>query len=221
MNVLRRDALYQIGIGGLISITPRGLMRFWADRAGQADTTARDEPWMERIRSAPFRMVFDAAEVGAGAVFSNAASYLSGTRQDAGPHDVVLPVVVLRHAAVALALDDFAWCRYPVGKLVGSRESRTIQDATQNPFLCERPGLPHGVERGETIAALTPDVLFLVCDSALASIAAILARNGQESTDHVLADLRQHLLPGMLRQPTGILALARAQRAGCSYIKSS
>ncbi len=167
-------------------------------------------------------MVFDAAEIGAGAVFSNAASYLAGIRSDASPAAVITPVLVLRHAAVVLAFDDAAWARYAIGKRFKLNEPGSTEEVRRNPFYAIRPGQVGGpLESNETIEALTPSVIFLACDSALTSFAKMFASALKLETDAVAADLRAHLIPGAILQPTGILAVARAQQAGCFYMRSS
>src|SRR5262245_2722956 len=76
-----------------------------------------DDSWFGKL-TAKHKAVFDSPEIGEGLVLANASGYIRGMRDaiGAGENDVQT-VIVLRHLAVVMFLNDAMWSKYELGKL--------------------------------------------------------------------------------------------------------
>jgi hypothetical protein len=61
----------------------------------------------------------------------------------------------------------------------------------------------------------------LGCALAAGRVARTVAERTKQKPDVVQAEMRAHLLPGLVLQPSGIYAVTRAQEAGCSFVRST
>jgi len=72
------------------------------------------------------------------------------------------------------------------------------------------PSLADLVQRGS---------IALVCDFALGHLARRLATKAKRDQATVHNELRAGLVPGSYLMPSGIFGLAKAQNAGCAYVR--
>ena len=134
----------------------------------------------------------------------------------------VSPVIVLRAHAVALALQQSFWDHYAIGRHLRVTHPVTLKRTGRNPVLMTASdGLSEQLVRGTLSAQLSRGVTVLACNLALKTwVAAVGASPGvteAEAKERVIAAL----LPGVIVQPSGVLALGFAQEHGCSYIRAS
>ena len=200
--------------------------------AAAAATAPFDDSWTARVAAAKHKAVFDGPEPSDGLPLVQPWIYRRGYEaMGAAPRDVV-PVVVLRHAAAGLALDDALWAKYKLGALRKIDDPDTKKPAERNPWSRTvagkgdrdlesvlGPGVDPTVE-----GVLRAGGVVLVCNLALGRVARAIASgpNGQgQSADAVLADLRAGLVPGVLAQPSGVYATARAQEVGAVFMRST
>lgn len=136
-----------------------------------------------------------------------------------GSHYRAAIVFNIRTQAVPAALNDALWKRYALGVEYKSNDPATAAPATRNPFWHPGPepapgvgttSLARFVERGATI---------LVCDFALGHLAKRLATKAQRPEAEVHAELRRGFLPGAYAVPSGVFGMAKAQNAGCAFVK--
>ena len=79
---------------------------------------------------------------------------------------------------------------------------------------------PEGAEF--TLDALnTRGAILVGCGLAAKFMAGGIARKTKQSVDDVSAELRAHLIPGLVLAPSGIFAVMRAQEAGCTYVRTT
>jgi intracellular sulfur oxidation DsrE/DsrF family protein len=189
-----------------------------------AEAPRFDDSWTARVRAARHKAVFDAPEVRDGTPLFQAVVYRQGYKQALGvdPAEVV-PVVVLRHTATVLVLDDAVWAKYPVARFADVRAPGAKKKApfpTVNPY--SRPHAPAEQEYAEYMLSglLASGVVVLACDRAFQGITAALASRVGAPVDAVRADARAGLMPGVILQPSGVYATLRAQEAGCTFMRS-
>ncbi|HET9386399.1 MAG TPA: hypothetical protein VFO67_14755 [Gemmatimonadales bacterium] len=196
---------------GLASLTPLRLEA--KPRSGPA--TAADpafETWLNRI-TGKHKMVFDAPEVNSGMPVIWPRVWLIGNNENYGTKDTDNSgVVILRHAAIPLAMKDELWAKYKLGEAFQIKDGEAA--ATKNIFAKVMPlPLPGtGVE-----ALLASGVLFGVCNVALTVYSGMVAQKMGMDGAAVKADWVAGLLPGTQVVPSGVLAVARAQEKGCGY----
>ncbi|MGH7669736.1 MAG: hypothetical protein ACRENQ_09610 [Gemmatimonadaceae bacterium] len=179
-----------------------------------------DDAWTSRL-SGTYRAVFDSPSIGDGTAVFNAYSYMKGFEDMYKLQDSdVNAVIVIRHEAIPMALDDEMWKRYKLGAFAKIKEFGSDKWATRNPFLTAPPGDEE--DAAYTLAALNKrGVVLLGCAMATQGMAGILARQTGDKADAMFDELRRHLIPGLLLQPSGIFAVMRAQAAGCHYMRST
>jgi len=196
---------------GLASLTP---LRLEAQprRGSTSGVDAAFETWLNRI-TGKHKMVFDAPEVNSGMPVIWPRVWLNGNNENYGTKDTDnSAVVILRHAAIPLAMKDEVWAKYKLGDAFSIKEGET--PATKNIFAKVMPlPLPGtGME-----ALLASGVMFGVCNVALTVYSAMVAQKSGLDAAAVKADWVAALLPGTQVVPSGVLAVARTQEKGCAY----
>jgi hypothetical protein len=174
-----------------------------------------DLGWIDRIRRARYRAVFDAPN---GDTFLQlAARYLDNVREVYGAQTPeVAAVVNVRTRAVAHALNDATWKQYPIGEDANVRENDAV--ARRNINYAVVPGMSD-LMAGITYERLLPrGMIVVVCDFALSHLATRLAPKAGVDRDTMHQRLRAGLVPGAYLVPSGIFGMAEAQNAGCSFV---
>ena len=196
---------------GFASLTP---LRLEAQpRSGSTSgVDAAFETWLNRI-TGKHKMVFDAPEVNGGMPVIWPRVWLNGNNENYGTKDTDNSgVVILRHAAIPLAMKDELWAKYKLGEAFSIKEGETA--ATRNIFAKVMPlPLPGtGVE-----ALLASGVQFGVCNVALTIYSGMVAQKMGMDGAAVKADWVAGLIPGCQVVPSGVLAVSRTQEKGCGY----
>ena len=197
---------------GLASLTPRGLGAQPRRRDAARSADPSYNAWLNRI-TGRHKMIFDAPEVNGGMPVIWPRVWLNTTNDNYGTTDAQnAGVVVLRHAAIPLAMQDALWAKYNLGDVFSIKDGET--PATRNVFAKPLP-LPiagTGVEQ-----LLAKGVLFGVCNIALTIYSGAVAQKMGLDAAAVKADWVAGLLPGVQVVPSGVLAVAGAQEKGCGY----
>jgi hypothetical protein len=179
-----------------------------------------DDAWTNKL-TGKYRAVFDSPEIEDGTAVFNAYSFMKGfedmyTLSDAN----VNAVVVIRHRAIPMILDDELWDRYKLGEYAKVKDPTTNKWALRNPFWAPDPK-----DTSSTAYALETLVkrglIVLGCALATRGFAGILASRTKDKPDAVFDELRRHLIPTAILQPSGIFAVMRAQVSGCHYMRST
>lgn len=165
-----------------------------------------DDSWTNRLGK--YRTVFDTSELeqepGAYQVIPIMDNYKEAL--NAADADMGF-VLVIRHAAMALAVKDSMWEKYNLGADMKQQDSRTKEPYKRNPLTST---IADCQKRGVTI---------LGCNVAMNGFANRTARKIGGDAKAIRTELFDNLHDGMIMQPTGLYALARAQNAGCGYMK--
>lgn len=216
-------AVAAVSIAGTACAAPVAAASF-ASPTGASRAAPFDDTWTRRVTAAKHKAVFDSPEVGDGLALTHATFYQQGYREqhDLGPRDVV-PVVVLRHFATIVALNDAIWEKFALGERYKIKDPRTGKDALRNPFL--------RVEKDERNALVSPEAslegliasgaVLLACNKAAMRFAGMMATTFKRDAEEVRAEFRAGVVPGVQLQPSGIYATLRAQDMGASFIKST
>jgi hypothetical protein len=191
-----------------------------------------DDSWFGRL-TAKHKAVFDSPQIEDGLAVFHATSYISGMRDSvgAGPGDVQA-VVVLRHAAIPMVLNDAMWAKYQMGRDAKVKDNSTKKWATRNPFL-ESPPAPQAASTAEPAKdssdrprssltwLATHGHVLLGCDLAMRGHAFTIADEIKGDGQAIYEEFKANLIPGVILQPSGVYAAHRAQEAGCTYIRST
>jgi hypothetical protein len=181
-----------------------------------------DLAWPERL-TGKRRALFDAAEIESGfavfraGIWTNQCVTVLGT-----PRAELSPVIVLRGHAVALALSQAFWDKYSVGRVAHVTHPVTLKETSRNPVLMDASDkLPPPMLAGVLPKQLAAGVTVFACNIALQLwIDAIRQRNGVSDAE-ARKEAVGALVPGVILQPSGVLAAYLAQEHGCAYIHAS
>lgn len=191
-----------------------------APRAASAEWDLR---WIDALRPATDRAVFDWPSAGDPAdpiVLQLAERYLDNCRSvyREGTYDARV-VLNIRTQAIGAAMTDRLWERYALGAEYNIKDPHTHSLATRNPFWHRAPSPAPGITLPSMADLLERGAIVLVCDFAMGHLSRRLATKSGRSQQDVHAELRQGLIPQAYAVPSGIFGLARAQNAGCAYMR--
>ena len=195
-------------VAGLGTLVPAELA------AAAAPSRSRDpelDAWFGKI-TGKHRQVFDAPEPnsGMGAIWPRV--YINTMNATYGEDDGVSAVVILRHGALGLAMNDSVWAKYNFGKVFNVSDANG--PATKNPYAhitnLPLPGL--GVTE-----LLKSGVLIGACDVAMTVYSSMVATEMKLDPAVVRKEWVAALYPGIQLVPSGVMAVGRAQELGCAY----
>ena len=162
------------------------------------------------------RQVVDGYEVNSGFPLAFAYTFLAphGPPNPSAP--AATAVVVLRHGAFPIALDNEMWRKYKIGESFKIIDPETKAPAVKNPFLRPKPGVLL-VEDMALDRLLANGVVFGACNVALQVQSKMLAGNAGVSAEAAAKEWAANIVPGVTVIPSGTWGLNRAQEAGCTY----
>jgi hypothetical protein len=181
-----------------------------------------DMSWADRV-TGRYRMAFDAHQVSAGICLHQVRVFLSGYASAFGLTDRDLSaVLVIRHAAIPMALRDPLWTDAPWGEDEKLKDPATGEVAKRNPFIAIPENAQHAVTwpDGSLDKLMQRGVIVLACDLALRNAAGQLATRRKIPRQDALQLVADNLIPGIYRMPSGIFATAHAQQLGCGVLNA-
>jgi hypothetical protein len=182
-----------------------------------------DLSWLATLASASDRAVFDWPSLGDPAdpqVLYFVARYLDNCEAAYASRKYEARAVLnIRTQAVAAALNDATWDRYALGTEYKLNDPTTQKVAVRNPFWHRAPDPSPGVVLPTLGDLLARGSIILVCDFALGHLAERIAEKIRRQPDEVHRELRNGFVPGAFAVPSGIFGLAKAQNAGCAFVR--
>ena len=225
MSTKRRDFLSLLGGSSLLAVTGTSLVprtAFAAESMHPAplDTTF-DMQWADRVNG-KFRAVFESPEISEGAGLYRALFWCDEYKSVYGTaRSDMSPVLVVRHEAIALAMNDEYWKRFKVGKEAKIKTPEGKKWAEANPVGVPNPGAPPKMARYNIVNFIEDGGTVLACNLAFGEVVGRFMKD--DKLDNAAARQRaiEHMIPGVVLQPSGVFAVLRAQEAGCRYIIAS
>jgi len=188
-----------------------------------AEQESWDVAWTRRV-TGKHKGLFDATEIESGLGVWRAHFWFGQYQQvfKAAPADIS-PVIVLRHNAILLALQQSFWDKYGIGKRNGVMHPMTMQPLTKNPALLgESDGIPAALADAGLPKQLERGVVALACNLALQVLVVPVVKQADNLSDDAARKVAvDALIPGVILQPSGVFACILAQEAGCAYVKAS
>ncbi len=170
------------------------------------------EAWFGKIKG-KHRMVFDSPLPNGGMPGIWPRIYLMTMNSTYGTTDADdTAVVILRHEAMPLALNDAMWAKYPFGEKLGIKDG---ESPAKRNIYAKIEGLPiPGLGIAELVNSGT---LVGVCNMALTVYSGAYAKEMNLNADDVKKEWVANLIPGIQVVPSGVMAVGRAQEQGCNY----
>ena len=225
MDATRREFLGKVTAGAAAySVLPLAIALTACDAEGSNQAAGEfDLSWPAKL-TGKHKSVFDMAEIESGYGLWRGNAWVGQVQQfqSAAPTDVSL-AIILRHGAIALAMDQAFWDKYGIGKMKSVMHPMTGQATDKNPVLLGADG---GVPAPFDAAALPKQqargVVFLACNLAFnLDVVPIVVAEDKVSEADARKTALTHVLPGVLLQPSGVFAATLAQEVGCTYVKAS
>lgn len=195
-----------------------------APGSGASHTTPFDDSWTRRVMAAKHKAVFDSPNVEDGLALTHATLVMQGYRDQFGVAEGdVVPVVVLRHFATVIAMNDALWAKYRLGEQFKIKDPATDKDALRNPFIrvSKDDKNPLVAPDASIEGLLASGAVLLACNRAAMRYAGQMAEKFHRDPEEVRAEVRAGIVPGVLLQPSGVYATIRAQDVGCSFLRST
>jgi len=211
-----------VGAGGLLdACAGQSALAHGSTQSPQpagARRTTWDMSWVSRVNR-PHRVVFDVTKISDGDALWQTTSWMQGYAEAEGATDADLnAVLVFRHGAVVMVLDDAMWTR--LGVSAGRADQPATAATKHNPYLGDvnpAPAPTNGMGGPMTIRRLMArGVIILACNNALNGQAYTLKDKEHLSETDAQAQVRASVAEGVYVMPNGIFSVARAQEAGCS-----
>jgi len=207
----RLAAAAALGVTGLTPLRLEGQ----PEPRRESGTDPSFEAWLNRIPGKKHKMIFDAPEVNGGMPVVWPRVWLNSNNDNYGTTDAEnSAVIVLRHAAIPLAMRDAMWAKYKLGEAFKLNDASTNAPAVSNIFAKE---LPLPLPGTGMDALLAKGALFGVCNVAITIYSGMVAKTMNMDAAAVKQDWIANLLPGVQVVPSGVLAVSRAQEKGCGY----
>ena len=134
-------------------------------------------------------------------------------------------VMVIRHAAIPMVANDRLWDELDLGKEHKLKDPETGKHARRNPFLSlnNPKDAKYGMiwPDGGLDSLIGRGVIVLACNMALYRLVSMIAKQDGIESKPAREKALANLVPGVIVQPSGIFGVARAQQAGCHYIRAT
>jgi len=181
-----------------------------------------DDSWTKRL-TGTHKQVFDSPEIAEGSALHQSRTFMKHYAEMYGTSDAdTNAVIVVRHEAIPIVLQDAMWERYGLAKDTKLKDPTTGKSARRNPFLNAKADDKYALvwADGGLDTLLSRGVIVLACNLALMGMSDMVRKKDGGTEDEAKAKLIGGLVPGVIRMPSGIFAVIRAEEAGCNYIRA-
>ena len=180
-----------------------------------------DVSWTDRLKG-KYKAVFDCPETSEGAALLRACFWRDQHKEVYGtPQAETSPVLVVRHSAMALIMDDEYWRRFGIGEAENLTDPATDGPYAKNPIRAGDPKATGPRGRYNLTDFMADGGIVLACNLAFRTPVAKYQRADKLSAADARKAALEHVVPGVIMQPSGIFAVLRAQEVGCNYIVAS
>lgn len=228
MPTKRRDFLGLLGGSSLAalvapSLTPRSAFVANVQRGTHPAPVDDkfDVTWADRVQG-KFRAVFDSPGISEGAALFRAILWCDEYKSVYGTARTEMsPVLVIRHEAIDLAMNDAYWKQFKIGKEAKLKTPEGKKWAEANPILVTPADSPPQLARYNIPDFIADGGVVLACGLAFSQVVARFQKEGKLEKDTARQRAIEQMIPGVVLQPSGIFAVLRAQEAGCRYVLAS
>ncbi|MEP6835043.1 MAG: hypothetical protein ABJB74_16775 [Gemmatimonas sp.] len=221
MSNSRRDFLSWLGLSSVLSAATSVISPSSAEAQTAKPVDDKwDMSWTDKV-AGKYKATFDSPDVSEGAglfracIWRNQHKDVYGTvRTDASA------VLVLRHEAIELIMNDEYWARFNVGKSLKLKDDKNKWTKT-NPIRVAPPGATGPAAEYNLSTFMETGGIVLACNMAFSSVVANYQKADKSTRPDAVKAAKAHIIPGIILQPSGIFAVLRAQEIGCNYVVAS
>lgn len=174
------------------------------------------DPWLAALRG-KHKQVFDAPGMNFGFPLAYVHNYVSTmtSHYQLQPADLTAMLVV-RNVGIGLVLSDAIWSRYRLGALWNVTDPVTNAPALRNRYINSKPG-DFANPNASADRLVARGVVVVACGLALRVFSANAGAALGIAPEAALEEWTAGVVPGAFVAPSGVLAVGRAQEAGCTY----
>jgi hypothetical protein len=219
----RRQFIGLLGAGSLAALGGAALTpgRLEAEAHEAPIDDSWDMSWVDKV-SGKYKAVFDSPEVSEGAALFRACLWRDNYKTVYGTErSNMSPVIVFRHEAISLVMNDEYWNKYNVGKETKLKDEKTKKWTRINPIRVSPPGTPEKWADYNLTSFMNQGGVVLACRLAFGDVVGAVMKQEKLEKEAAITKAKSYLVPGVILQPSGVFAVLRSQEAGCSYIKAS
>lgn len=182
-------------------------------------TESWDTSWTKRV-TGKHKAMFDVPEIEGGVGVSRAAfwgrQYMDVLKVTPAE---LSTVIVIRHAAIFLLMNQEYWTTYEVGK---ARKLKNDRGKVQqyNPVLAA-PGDARAANNTMLLdKQLANGAIVLGCNLAFRSVVSLIEKKDKIPNAAAREKAKGMIVPGVIMQPSGIFANVMAEEAGCVFVQA-
>lgn len=211
----RREFLGKLAAGASFAI-PSMLASFDASAKPNTALAANADEWFKKVKG-KHKIVYDAPEPHDGFPIIWSWVFYVTNNQTGSPDADLTAMVVLRHNAIPLAMEDRLWAKYKFGEVFKITDTVAKAPAVKNIYnvASEPRWTANGIQGIQDLSAR--GAMFCVCDMALTVYSKMIGPGMNMSGEEVKKEWISGLLPGVQVVPSGVWAIGRAQENGCAY----
>ena len=206
-----RLAAGTVALAGAGVATPRALFGEAVEPAG----TGVDD-WLSGI-TGTHRQFFDAVTINDGFPLGFAMNFLNTMGETYKTKDKDISAVIgLRHFSIPIAFNNSVWEKYKLGEFFKVNDPATKAPALRNPYAYAKegelmfPGM--ALEKLQARGAIVT-----CCNVALTVISTLTAQAAGLPKEGAKEEWLAGMFKGVNVVPSGVLAVNRAQKKGCTY----
>jgi len=187
----------------------------------QAQQETWDISWAKRV-TGKHKAMFDVPEIEDGVGIFRAGiwgqQYTDVLKLSPGD---LSTVIVIRHAAIPLAMTSEFWATYGVGKALKIRDDKGKKWTMVNPMLSTPATDPKVASSNYLLdKQIAKGAIALGCNLAFRQMVSLVAKQDKLSPSDARTKAKTFLVPGVIMQPSGIFANVMAEEAGCVFVNA-
>lgn len=221
MSTPRREFLTWLGASSVLAAASTVITPGNADAQQErpvGDTW--DMSWTGKL-TGKYKAIFDSPDVSEGAALFRACIWRDQHKDVYGTaKSDTSPVLVIRHEAIELVMNDEYWERFNTGKALKLKDAKG-KWAKANPIRITAPDAPPNFKDYNLTDFMAQGGIVLGCNMAFSSVIANYRKEDKLSGPEATKAARDRIIPGIILQPSGIFAALRAQELGCNYVLAS
>lgn len=177
-----------------------------------------DTTWTQKV-TGKHKAMFDVPEIEGGAGVYRAAIWV---RQYSDVLKLqpaeISSVIVIRHSAIPLAMNQDFWATYEMGKefKIKGENGKTQKE---NPVLA-KPGAEGPGSSFQLDKQIAAGAIVLGCNLAFGGVVSLVAKKDKLKMPEARTKALTYLVPGVILQPSGIFANVMACEAGCAFVQA-
>jgi hypothetical protein len=225
MPTNRREFIERLGVTAMLGTLPATAWHPLPE-AGQPGPPAEswDFSWTNAVKGRKHKGLFDCTEIENGHGVWRASIWESHYEEALGARRTdIITVLVLRHRAVLLGLQQEVWDKVGIGVAEKVMHPVTQQSTDRNPALltAARDNVPEGFDALALPSFIRRGGIVLACNLALQNAAGRWAEKAGIPVQDASKTFVAGLVPGVVLMPSGVFACVKAQEEGCHYVKAS